>query len=75
MVFAGYGYTGSGAVIDLFKEYDDMQVNDDFEFTLTYWPDSIEDLEFHLMKNPARFFNSDMAINRFKRFIRKESIQ
>lgn len=70
----GYGYTGSGAVIDLLKEYDDVSVNDDFEFTLTYWPDSIEDLEYQLVKKPCRFFSSDMAINRFVKFIKKENL-
>lgn len=70
----GYGYTGSGAVIDLLKEYSDVCVKDDFEFTLTYWPDSIEDLEYQLMKKPARFFSSDMAINRFLKFIKKENV-
>ncbi|MCR5090214.1 MAG: hypothetical protein K6C08_11980 [Oscillospiraceae bacterium] len=70
----GYGFTGSGAVIDLMKEYDDVQVNDDFEFTLTYWPDSIEDLEYHLVLNPERFFSSDMALRRFLSFVNKENI-
>ena len=69
----GYGYTGSGAVIDLLKEYKDIQVSDDFEFALTYWPDSIQDLEYHLCYAPARFFSSDTAIRRFHTFVEKEN--
>lgn len=68
----GYGYTGSGVVSDLLKEYDGIQVQDEFEFTLAFWPDGISDLEFHLMESPDRFFSSDLAIMRFKKLISKE---
>lgn len=70
----GYGYTGSGAVIDLLKEYETIKVFDDFEFTITYWPDALEDLEYHLLKQPDRFFSSDVALRRFKAFAKKEMI-
>lgn len=69
----GYGYTGSGAVSDLLKEYSGIQVQDDFEFTLSFWPDGLEDLEYHLVENPNRFFSSDISIKRFKEFVRKEN--
>lgn len=66
----GYGYTGSGAVLDFLKEFRDNKVIDDMEFTLTYLPGGLEDLEYFLTKNHSRFFSGDRAIKRFKRFIK-----
>lgn len=64
-----YGNTGSGAVFDLLKEYDELEViarnGADFEFKFTYMPDGIEDLEFHLCSSPTRWMSSDTAIKRF----------
>lgn len=66
----GYGYTGSGAAINLLEEYEDVQkfgggrVN---EFTLTYEPDGLMDLEHQLMRTPIKHLNGDMAILRFQR--------
>lgn len=65
----GMGYTGSGAVIDLMKEFDDVDVNADPEFSLSYTPDGLEDLEYHLVKAPSRYMSSDVAIYRFKKFV------
>ena len=65
----GLGYTGSGAVLDYLKEFDDNFVIDKMEFALAYSPDGIADLEYHLM-NPSRYFSSDIAIRRFKKYIK-----
>lgn len=70
--YCGYGYSGSGAVRDLLREYDNLQICESFEFSLPYWPDSISDLEYHLIEQPNRFFSSDVAISRFKTFVRRE---
>lgn len=60
----GLGYTGSGAVIDLLKEYSGIKVLDEMEFPLIYQPDGFEDLFYHI-NNPSRYFKSDVAIERF----------
>lgn len=65
-----YGNTGSGAVFDLLKEYDDFELlakeGADFEFKFTYMPDGLEDLEFHLCQSPNRWMSGDLALKRFK---------
>lgn len=66
----GLGYTGSGAVLDLLKEFDENYVIDAMEFALAYTPDGLEDLEYHLVKSPSRYFSSDIAIKRFKNYIK-----
>lgn len=70
---SGLGCTGSSAVEDLLREYDDMNGGMDDEFTLLYAPDGILDLEHHLVNSPQRFWSSDVAITRFIKFIKNES--
>lgn len=68
----GFGYTGSGAVVDLLSEYSDVFVaGGDKEFILSYVPDGLEDLEYHLMMQSDKYFSSDIAIMRFREYIRK----
>ena len=61
----GYGATGSSVVTDLLREYDNVQVYDDFEFVLSYRVDGLQDLEYHVMKQYAKNETSDYAIKRF----------
>lgn len=61
----GYGATGSSIITDFLREFDDVQVFDDFEFTFTYRVDGVEDLEYHLMKQYAKSISGDAAIKRF----------
>lgn len=61
----GYGATGSSVLTDLLKEYDDIQIYDSFEFTISYRVDGLEDLEYHLMKQYAKNSSGDYAIKRF----------
>ncbi|VEE22678.1 Uncharacterised protein [Streptococcus equinus] len=63
----GYGATGSSVVSDLLREYDDIQVYDDFEFWMSYRVDGLEDLEYHLMKQYSKGESCDAAIRRFLR--------
>lgn len=65
---SGLGYTGSGAVVDLLKEYKDTNVYDENEFWLAFANDGLEDLAYHLF-HPCRFMNSDIAVLRFKKYI------
>ena len=61
----GYGATGSSVVTDLLREYDDIQVYDDFEFWMAYRVDGLEDLEYHIMKQYSKGESCDIAIRRF----------
>ena len=61
----GYGATGSSVLTDLLKEYDDVQIFDDFEFTIPYKVDGLQDLEFHLMEKYSKTSSGDYAIKRF----------
>ncbi len=65
----GYGYTGSGAYLDLLKEFEDVCVIDDYEFDFVYLPDGIEDLYYHLCINPTRYLSGNTSIKRFMHFI------
>ena len=68
----GYGYTGSGAVISLLKEFEGVNYlhnKDVQEFTLSYISDGIEDLEFNLVSNPSKGTRCDVAVYRFKLLI------
>lgn len=66
----GYGYTGSGALLDLLREYDGFsQLEIDMEFILTYYPDGLESLANNAFEHPSRFMNADVALYRFKKFI------
>jgi len=61
----GYGYTGSSAVMNLLQEFDDIQVFNNCEFTYAYRVDGLQDIEYHVMKNPVRNQSGDAAIRRF----------
>lgn len=63
----GFGYSGSGAVEDLLKEYSCVKSlsNEDIEFSIIYRPDGLTDLMYHA-ENPCRYFSSDVAIERFR---------
>lgn len=63
----GFCSTGSSAVSDYLREFDENQVLDRFEFTMVYLPDGLEDLDYHLNKNINRDDNCCIAIPRFIR--------
>lgn len=66
---SGFGSTGSGAVMDLLREYDDVTCGKNVELSFLYDPDGILDLEYNLVKNPIRFYSGDAAIKKFKKSI------
>lgn len=67
----GYGCTGSGAVLSFLQQYEDCSFSrNDLEFTLPYMPLGLQDLEYHLTDNHARFYSSDFAIKGFMKQIR-----
>lgn len=61
----GLGYSGSGALIDLLKEFDSVKVYDNIEFDFVYAPDGVEDLFYHLCENPVRYLSGNSALKRF----------
>lgn len=65
----GFCSTGSSAVSDFLKEFDENQVIDDIELTMVYLPDGLEDLDYHLNRNINRDDNCGIAIPRFRRFM------
>ena len=62
----GFGYSGSGAVLDLLKEYNDVIVADKVELSFTFKPDGLNDLRRALCTEPTRHWSSDTAIRRFR---------
>lgn len=69
----GFCSTGSSAVSDYLKEFDENQVLDDMEFTIPYRPDGLLDLEYHLVQNPCRDDGSSIAIPRFRRLMKRQN--
>lgn len=61
----GFGSTGSSVLTDFLREYDDVQVYDNFEFTLAYRVDGLQDLESHLVTKFSKTSSGDYAIKRF----------
>ena len=47
----GFGGTGSSAVKDLLKEFENIQVLDRAESMFAFKVDGLQDLEYHLVKN------------------------
>jgi len=63
----GYGATGSSAIMDLLREFDNTNILSKIEFILPYFPDGLEDLEYHV-RNYHKYMASAVAINRFRKF-------
>lgn len=61
----GFSATGSSSVTDYLKEFDENLVLDDFEFTIPYIPDGLQDLRYHLHDGGMRDISCDVAIKRF----------
>lgn len=66
----GFVSTGSSAVSDLLKEFDENQVLDSLEFSIAYTPDGLEDLTYNLMYKCSKTTSSNAAIERFRRYIK-----
>ena len=65
----GFGFSGSGALLDWLKDYPEVFVLDKFEFSFVYKPDGLCDLGNAICYHPARYFSSDSAIRRFKQYM------
>jgi hypothetical protein len=68
----GYHATGSGAVDDFLREFDNIKsARYGFECRFLQDPDGISDLEYNLIENPHRL-NSGFALKRFMRYATDE---
>lgn len=69
----GFGWSGSGAYIDLLHEYGNVVFpsDNDWEFNFLWAPDSLYDLEFKLCTKHCRIYDSDLAIKRFLEIAQK----
>lgn len=61
---ASYTDTGSSAITDLFREFDNCGNLGDYEFRFLQDPDGISDLEYNIVENNHRY-NTSNAIKRF----------
>lgn len=61
----GYGGTGSSAIKDFLKEFDNVQVLDRAESMFAFKVDGLQDLEYHLIRNYSRQMSGDIAVKRF----------
>ena len=61
---AGYNFTGSSAITDLFSECDNVLAFGDYEYRFLQDPNGISDLEYNIVENNHRHNTSD-AIKRF----------
>jgi hypothetical protein len=62
----GYGGTGSSAIKDFLKEFENVQVLDRAESQFAFKVDGLQDLEYHLVKQYSRQMSGDVAIKRFR---------
>lgn len=75
----GFGWSGSGAIHDLLREYDDAQFlavdwrHVDLEFTILWEPDGIYDLEHKLCYKHCGTGDSNIAIKRFLQLVKAQN--
>lgn len=69
----GFGYSGSGAVLDLLKDYPSVVFADRVELSFAYKPDGLNDLKRALCIEPSRHWSSDTAIRRFIKYMKRQS--
>lgn len=67
----GFGSSGSSAVSDYLREFDENSVADKVEFTVSFCPDGLVDLEYHVMHPHSRTTDSVCAISRFRYMMQK----
>lgn len=69
----GFCSTGSSAVSDYLKEFDETSVPDGIEFCYAYLPDGLTDLEHSLTTCVSRDDSSAIAIPRFRALVMSQS--
>ena len=71
----GFGSTGSSIVTDYLKEFDNIQVKDNLEFTYVSGVDGLIDLERAVMNPHNRTAASITAIKRFLKMVEKKNYE
>lgn len=66
---SGFNYTGSGAVFDLLKEYEEINIVNG-EIGFIYLPDGLVDLDYNL-NDSSSYLNGDVALERFWNLVSK----
>lgn len=61
----GFSGTGSSAICDYLKEFDENTVLDSPEFYIPYLMDGLQDLRYHLHEGGMRDFNCRIALTRY----------
>ena len=67
----GYIGTGSSAVSDLLKEFDENQCLDKFEFKIAYQTDGLQDLKYHLNEGNMKYEGGLTALQRFEKLCKE----
>ena len=62
----GFSGTGSSAICDYLKEFDENSVLNSIEFYLPYIMDGLQDLRYHLHEGGMRDFNCRLALKRYE---------
>lgn len=70
----GFGSTGSSVITDYLKEYGDITVKDDLEFTWVSGTDGLIDLERAVMSPHNRTGDSIIAIQRFREAAQRKKL-
>lgn len=68
----GFGFSGSGALLDFLHSYECITVADQIELSFIYKPDGLQDLYEAIVLNPVRYFSSDSAIRRFMKYMHRQ---
>lgn len=66
---AGFSGSGSSAINEYLAEFEENQVYSGNEFIVSYFPDGLEDLDYHLNNGASKFLSSTVAIPRFRKAV------
>ena len=72
LTVSGYGYTRSGTILDLLKEYEGFNINDDIEMSLFCMPTGIPKSEAEIVNNTT-MFGFDVAADEYLALMRRAS--
>ncbi len=68
----GFGSSGSSVITDYLSEYTNIKILDQVEFNISYLPDGLADLCYHICSAPSRTLSSSYAIDRFLQLVKSD---
>lgn len=69
---SGFGYCGTTAVVDILRSFSkEIDITEDIEYQILYFPDGISDLDYKLNVSFNRYYDCDVAITRFLDYCEK----